>query len=525
MNKFESYGVNFEVIPVGYGFDKFSKDDESFITCLLRILGFIASKDGVVNLQEFVAMQQLIEKFECSSSASMILISAVSTRTDLSYKDLIVKLKRSASGIDGLVLRQAFALSTPLLQCQGTDSRRLAIELAQALGIELSSVELAVFPEETKAGISSIATSIINRVRGDDFTLIIDEAQRIVGGSWVHELSLEYKSGKIKKEDLLGKIRDELIVLKEDIDNYEEGFDNLKGSFVVPNEAAAIYELRRQTEIRIHILRERVGLLKKHLSEEIDEAICDAGNSFELDVLRRLRNDSGRKSIVWSDVARSMGKEIELKLTRIVSRYEESLSVLEHEISNYQDQLAKTRSLIMDRVHHHAVSAKAPSLRLRTRVAFAMNDLASATLVTEFLVGSGWAMAIGGKLVAISSLTVLTPMLPYIAAATLTSIFVKYLSSIGSYKEKEIEAKRKDLEQEMRARLNSARDRFHEQIDKIESAFIQHARSSLMGLVIEAEASERYISSAQQIVNHIINENRKKLLLLQSRVEGVLQTM
>lgn len=351
--KFGASKVQPKFAPMRPNLDQFIRSDATFLTEYFRTLGAIAASDGTVNLAEYVALHEIFVSVEQSALACLIILDSLENPTDLNKA--FSRLKNASQEIEPATARSAFEAARPLLVIQGNDSRKIARNLAESLGHQTTLTELEEFPTDEHERLwNTVARHSMRLIRGKQLLRLGENCFRATGQPSIVDHIWNYEEGKITQKDLQESIVTTLQRIIEQVDTYEAQLrvaEQVQTS--VNGHAASAEALFDQVSQRLANVESRIEFEKRSFAEEIDDAVHDAGDTFELEVGNRLKTDQWKLPQVWESIARtSFSKELERRIDRIVRRKEESLALLKDELRLFQVEMKLSRTSILARMHH-----------------------------------------------------------------------------------------------------------------------------------------------------------------------------
>ena len=142
-----------ELLPVRPDLEEYISKEDCLQTALLRCLASIVTSDGTVNFSEYEVLGQIINQSEQPVLAAHIVHRFLEKPVE--PKNAFAKLGKFVS-TDDEMRKSAFAVVLPVLKLQGSQSKKLAQDLAKALNMNLSDHEL----NDIESG--ATATTLVN---------------------------------------------------------------------------------------------------------------------------------------------------------------------------------------------------------------------------------------------------------------------------------------------------------------------------------------------------------------------------
>lgn len=485
--------------------------DTSFPSAYFRALGAIASSDNVISLAEYAALNDVVRLSEESALAGVMLLHSLEHPTQL--KDAFAALKKSSVQLDKGLRKRAFEATRALLKLQGHGGRSLARQLGSALALEDFDLHLDDFAsDEDQTFLNKVVRGSLRMVKGNELRNLAERCVKLSGDIDVAQQIIEYENGKISVEELRSKISVVCNQVAKSIDDFEE---KLEDSELSVKSAQGFLEtalqFKKQVGQRLAMVDARLNFERETFSEDIDEAVHDAGNSVELEISNRLKTDQWKSTKVWESIGTTtFAKELERRIGRITTRREEVLKLMKEDLRLFQEEMKVSRISILQRHHHSHFAKLMPTLRPTTRVINAIDDTASATLTLGTLsaAGAGAAMYFLGAGVV---LPIIAPVAPFVGGAMLLAGVFKWMTDSSQRKDGEIGHKREAFEKELRSKLDEAQINFNKQLDEVASEFMQTSINIVQPILLEAQAADRLASLQVKMAQRLISSSRKEL--------------
>lgn len=481
--------------------------DDSFPSAYLRVIGAIASDDGLVSLAEYSAINDIVKNSDESAVASVALLHALERPTPL--KDALVALKNASAGTDTNFRQAAFQAARPLLQLQGFASRETARKLSSALSIEHVKTDFDEFPcEKDQAFLKKMVRSSMRLMKGKDLRNLADMCLSVTGDAKISQYVVDYEDGLITADELRGRLNAACVEVNKQIQSFKE---QLQVAEFASNATTAYLktaqELKKQVAQRMANMEARLCFERDTFEEDMDYLIHDAGNAFEVEVTERLKTDKWKLARVWESIGRTtFAKELESRVRRVVTRREEMLRLIKEDLRLFQEEMRITRISILRQQHHTRFSSLMPTLRVGTRVVNAVDSAATVTLGTGgvAIAGVGTAVYFLGTA---AVLPVIAPALPFIAVPMLIAGVFKWFSDSEARKDGEIGHKRLAFEKTLRDQLLQAQASFNGQLDAVANDFQKSAVQMIQPIMLEAEAADRLASLQVKMAKRLIEQS------------------
>lgn len=495
--------------------------DRSFPSAYLRAVGGIAAADGSVNLPEYAALNHIVSLTEESALAGVMLVHSLEHPRAL--KVVLSELRQASAGVDEVVRKAAFDAARDLLLLQGEQSREIAKRFAEALDYRISEVELGEFPSKDGPTVwNTVARRSMRLIKRRDLIDLADQCIRVTGDPEVATLVGDFLDGRIEPATLTMRIAHACDAVSGQLTEFERRLTEAELVEVTASKFVSTAEqLHKQISQRLAVTESRIEFERQAFTEDIADAIHDAGDTIELEIADRLKTDKWKLEQVWESIGRTQfGKELARRTDRIVSRREEILRLLKEDLRLFQEEIQFSRSSILDRQHHSNFSKLMPPLRVTTKVLNAVDTAA------EFTLGAG-ALSIAGAgtaayfLGTAAVLPVIAPAVPFIGGAIVVAGLFKWLSDSDQRKTEEIRNKREAFEAAMRAQMEKAQESFNNQLDVVSQEFRETALQILQPLMLEADAAKDLTGRQVRLAKRLILESRlgiAKLVLESSKI-------
>jgi hypothetical protein len=484
--------------------DEHLSSDQSFSSAYARAVGAIAGNEGSLTLAQFAAVTDIAGDGQSSAVFTALVLNAIESGVEVDWA--LNALSRSCSGIDQAAREQALHMVVPLLALHGADARALAQRFAKALAVRLAPDDLNRLPQAEQRGIlANLGEQARRLVRGRSLADAVADFGRTAGQPALVDHARNFQSGEIGQAELRALVGSTTAAIAQDINSYLEQARLLAlGEAAAASLVSAANDLKSQVSQRLVLVEQRIAYERRLMSEEVDDAVHDAGNAIELAMSDRLNSDKWKDEDVWSSIGRNQfGQEMERRLDRIVRRKEQALQLLQEDLRLFQSGMRLGQATVFQRQHHAALARLMPRLRVGTRLVNTLDTAASVTLVSGAAVAASTGTAaylIGAAVV----LPVVAPVAPFVGGAVLLAGAFKWFADGGKRKRMEIRDKRVVFEEELRKQLLAAEQSFNAQLDQVAEGFRDSALQILTPIVLEAEAAGRVPGMRQRIADRVI---------------------
>ena len=498
--------------------DEHLSADQSFSSAYARAVGAIAGRDGKLTLAQFAAVTELAGDGKSSAVFTALVLNAIESGVDVDWA--FAALARSATPIDQAARENALAMAIPLLALHGGDARSLAQRLAKALSVRLAPEDFERLPAaEEKGLLANLGEQARRLVRGRSLSDAVADFGRSAGQPVLVEHARNYQAGDIDHAQLHTLVSSTTTVILQDIAAYldqarQMGLDESIAATLV----TTANEMKSQVMQRLVLVEQRIAYERRLLTEEIDDAVHDAGNAIELAIADRLATDKWKEDEVWESIGRNQfGQEMERRLDRIVRRKEQAVHLLQEDLRLFQSGMRLGQVSMFERQHHSTLARLMPRLRIGTRLANSAETAANVTLMSGVVAAAGTGTAaylIGAAVV----LPVVAPAAPFVGGAVLLAGAFKWFTDAGKRKRTEIRDKRTAFEAELRKQLQGAEHTFNAQLDLVAQGFRESAEQMLMPLLLEAEAAGRVPGMRQRIADRVITQAQTAITQLDAEL-------
>lgn len=485
-------------------------NDATFPTAYLRAVAAIASSDGILNVADFNALKDVAALMNDSALARVVLLECVEHPLD--WKTAFENLHAASAGIDQATAEEAFEAARSLLSIQGTRSRDMARDFADALRYQIRPAELDVFPTDEKSLWSKVSLGSVRMLKGRKYADLADLCVRATGDVSLANAVLEFEQGALDKADLTARMTAACARVSQEI----AAFNSRIADYETSSETAVAFlesahGLQKQVGQRLAIADARIAFERETFDEDLEEAIHDAGNAFEREVVDRLNTDQWKRAATWESIAKStFGKELERRVNRIISRREHSLQLIHEDLRLFQEEMALSRSTILKRLHHTELAGAAPALRLGTRLRNGAEDATNMTLK----VGGAAAIGTGAAayfLGAAAVMPVIAPVAPIVGGALLVAGAFKWMMNSAERKLEEVGHQREMFEKAFRQQLEAARGELAAQLDTTSQQFHQAADRMVQPVLLEAQAADRLATLHLKMARKLNDHSQKAL--------------
>ena len=496
--------------------DEHLSSDQSFTSALARAVGAIAAADGNMTLAQFAAVTDIAGEGKASAVFTAVLLNAIESGVTVDWA--LNALSRASESTELAVRRSAFVLMKPLLALQGTKSCPMAQRVAKALDVKLSPELLyGLPPEQERRLLRAIGSQARALVKGRGLVDAVADFGRNTGQTELLDHARGYNGGLMGEDELVAAVQRAVAAISQGITTYEEHAGAMLSCAASADSLQATAEqLRQQVQQRLALVDARIAYERRTLTQDIEDAVHDAGDTIELAISERLDTDKWKDEEVWNSISREQfGTVMEKRLDRVVRRKEEALDLLNHDLALFQSDIRMTPSSAFVRQHHVALARLMPRMRIGTRVANTVDSAANITLMSSAVAaaGTGTMAYLFGVAVVVPAVA---PAAPFVGGAVLLAGAVKWFSDVGKRKRSEIRDKRRAFEEELGKRLKEAELTIGRQLDRISSSFHESARQLLTPLLLEAEAAGRVQNMRKRIADKVITQARGHIAQLQA---------
>ncbi len=495
--------------------------DESFPSAYLRVIGAIASSDGLVSLAEYSVVNEIANSGDESAVATITLLNALERPSPL--KDALLQLKKASVSIGNDFRKVSFDAARPLLQLQGYNSHDLAIRLAAALAYDLGPSDLDDFPfEEEKPILKKMMRSSIRLVKGKELRNLADMCLSVTGDTKVSQCVVDYEDGLITLDQMRANLHAACVEVNRQIQSFK---DQLEVAEFASKATTAYLQtaqaLKNQVAQRMAVVEARLAFERETFEEDIDYIVHDAGNAFEVEVSERLKTDQWKLARVWESIGRStFAKELDSRIRRSVTRREEMLRLIKEDLRLFQEEMKITRISILRQQHHTRFRHLMPTLRVGTKVVNTVDSAASVTLTAGGVAIAGTVTAsyfLGAAVV----LPAILPAIPFVAVPMVLAAVFKWFTDSEARKDGEIGHKREAFEKALREQLLLAQATYNLQLEAVAMDFQKSAVQMIQPIMLEAEAADRLAGLQVKMAKRLIDQSSKKVAMVIQAIPAV----
>lgn len=490
--------------------EHYVSNDATFPTAYLRAVAAIASSDGILNVADFNALNDVASLLNDSALARVVLLEYV--EHPMPWKEAFGALHAAAAGIEPATAAAAFDAARGLLSIQGTRSREMARHFAAALRHDIRPRELDAFAADEQTLWSKVSLGSARMLKGRQYADLADLCVRATGDLALANAVLEFENGTLDQAALAqrmtaacARVNGQIADFNRRIADFEESRETAVGFL------ESAHALKKQVGQRLAIADARIAFERETFDEDMEECIHDAGNAFEREVVERLNTDQWKSATAWESIARStFGKELERRVNRIISRREASLRLIHEDLRLFQEEMAVSRSTILKRLHHTELAGEAPALRLSTRFKNGVETATNTTLTVGGVAvfGTGAAAYFLG---AAAVMPVIAPVAPIVGGVLLVAGAFKWMMNPSERKLGEVGHQRDMFEKAFRTQLETARQELTAQLDATSRQFHAAADQMVQPVLLEAQAADRLASLHLAVARRLNDHSQKGL--------------
>ena len=485
--------------------------DESFPSAYLRVIGAIASSEGVTSLAEYSVVNEIANNGDESAVSYITLLNALEGPNSL--KDSLMQLKKVSVDISPELRKISFDAARPLLKLQGYNSRDSAKKLAAALVYDLSQLELDKFLCEENKPIWSEVKRISKRlISGNELRNLADLCLSLSRDAKVSGCVVDYEDGLITLDQLRTNLNTMCDYESQQIQSFEDQLEITEfAAKATTSYLKTAVELKHQIEQRMTVVARRITFERATFDEDMDHIIHDAGNAFSFEVTERLKTDQWKLARVWESIGRTtFAKELESRINRVVTRREQILQLITEDLRLFQEEMSVTPISILRQMHHSKLGQLIPALRFRTRMANTLNT------ASNLILGTGSVAVVGGGVAAYFfgvaiAMPVILPIIPFVAVPIALAGVFKWFSNSEVRKDSEIGHMREAFEKVLREQLRQAGESFNKQLDDVAMQFQKSAVQMIQPIMLEAEAADKLARVQVNMAKRLTEGSRTKL--------------
>jgi tellurite resistance protein len=479
--------------------------DESFASAYLRVIGAIASSNGLASLAEYSILNEIAESGDASAVASITVLTALEGQPSLTL--LLAQLKNASKNVALDLRRLAFDKAHPLLKLQGYQSRNLAEKLAAALDYHPDQSRLSEFLD------GSLWNKTLRLFKGTTNRNLAEMSLTLTRDNRISRCVADFDTGILTSDKFRDQIRAVLIATLADINQQIQSFeDQLKVIEFAANATSVNLDLAKalqaQVVQRMAAVVDRLNFERDTFDMDLESLIYDAGNAVTLEVTDRLKTDKWKDRRVWEGIRRTIyATELERRINIVVTRREEMLRLINEDLRVFKEELRSSRISILQQQHHNGLRHLVPTLRVRTRLINTVNTGATVILATgaTAVAGAGAATFFLGLAVVTP---VILPVMPFVAVPIAVAAVIKWISDSEGRKDGEIAHKREEFEKALREQLLLVRDEYRQQLSAVVANFEITATQMIQPIMLEAEAADQLIERQVNVAKRLIEHSR-----------------
>lgn len=495
--------------------DAYLKADKGIVSAYIQTMAAIARSDGSVTVPEFSALSEIASRLaEQSATPAVTAVQALSAIEEtITTSAALSALSKEAKNADRSIREALLKIAMPMLRVQGFEARQTAGRLAKALGLTFTATDARQLPEPDNRGIvgniSQQTKQLFRKSRAIDDVIPVASAW---GEADLIEKIRAYKSGSITREELHHAVQAlNGRILGAIADYRQQAMISRAADQAALSLISNAEKLRDQINQRLALIEKRLLVERERFAWDCKNVIHDAGNVIALEIEQRLRTDKWKDAQVWENIAKTqVGKEIQIRLSELKRRYEESVFLLKEDLRIFQNELRLTHVTIMDEHHRRDLSKLMPAMRVGTRVLNATDSAANATLFGGSVATAGAAGAaylLGAGVV----LPLITPALPFVAGALGVAGLYKWMANPSKRKAGEIEHKRQGIEEALKSMLTEVETALHKNLDQIGVEFSESAQKMICPIMLEAEAAKSMVGLRERLAERVVELQQQVL--------------
>jgi hypothetical protein len=487
-----------------------ARSEPGYRLSLLRWLAAVASDDGAVSLAEYEALCVLALEGDSALEMHTVLRAIEHPQAP---QEAILGLRAGAAAAPKGARAKSLLKAAPLLRLQGERATDLMRALADALQVDLPPDELAACEALGAPSIlQSALHSPVRAVKAVTLRSQVDQAVRLTGAPDLARVVDDYLDGGYSLEAVQDRVQTALSRLAAQLSDFEQRLSRSATNLEAVNrDLDAAEQLHKQVSQRLALVEDRIHREKEYFEEDFEEAIHDAGNAVELEILDRLKTDQWTLPKVWESMGRStFAKELERRLDRMARRHESQLVLMKEDLRMFREDFQLVRASVLERSHHTQLRSLMPTLRVGTRVLNTVESAADVTLAGGVMAGLGTGAAIYAMGTA-AVLPLIAPVVPFVGAALLVAGTAKWMMDSSSRKDEEIRHKRQAFEAALRGQMDVMRQSYFSQLDTVGQEFLASAQALVRPVMLEAQARVDLEALEQRVALQVLGRTRRSI--------------
>jgi hypothetical protein len=478
---------------------------------LLEALCSVAAEDGFISPAEYTRILESAQELDASHTSAFIALKAIECPKKI--KETFLTLGEASKLLKIEERQRLLNISLPLIELQGERAQSIGNNLAKVLGLDLRGSQLEALRLGSKSPtLMTITSHSMRRMKGRDVIARARESLRLSGDPLLSRMISGYLDGDVSLEEVdrqrqlsISSMIDGLEQLKLSCDSSNEDVLNRQKILSLAK------ELVDQLQQRVSIFSARIQLEKDEFTDEFDDIIHDAGNSFELQVRERMGDSNYKISNFWSGISKGpFSRELERRIDRVNRRHSERIRHLKQEAIHFSKEYQIASGRLRKQIHHSAFKNLMPELRLKTKVMSAVDTASDVAVGGSVIagVGAGTAAYFFG---ATAVLPVIAPAVPFVAGALLVGLVVKSFTDPKTRGDEEVAHKREAFEDALRKELGRQMTILFAEYDTVQSEFIKTAQAIAGPTMIEARSQLEVVALQQRISSRILKEAQSAL--------------
>ena len=469
-----------------------------FMPAVCRLIGAIATHDGVVTAEEYQAVV-VVNKQLVTVTDSPLLINTLTLRSllePIKFSDAVKQVRRAAKDQDPDLRQYVFQCLQPLLSIQRSAQGKVVQSILKALDIERTGtvIELVQAFRSQFRGILDRRTSY-ERIK--DFALAFDD-NRLLD-------ALEESGNDVQSE----RLRQALIVSKEnaikscrELESHNNQLEILE---VANRQLSSMAEtMIEQTKKRLHVIQRRADKQKMHFEEDVNAMLDDTQVELEKAWKDRVARAARSKQAA---LHRQRDDEAVLilnqRIDKVRNRYDSIMADWSMEYESFCNELTDSSKIFSFSINRREFTELIPAASIQSRLMSSLDSVTTTILATGGVAGVATAAVAGVMGVGTAMGLLMTPVGLGVGAGVALSGIYKLFSQPQERMLREAEAKAEKTVQNLEKLCKDAIGEHVDSVDNLVGQFYKAAESIYSPIAKEVVISTMYCEYQRKVISEI----------------------
>ena len=467
------------------------------VTASVRALAAIALRDQALTYREYLSTAKAAENLAATSDNKLLVrVLFLKTMSDPgSVEDALAKLAEQVSKSDGAAWseearRTVFLAATPILECQGSDSRGIADALGSALRINGETIKTVVggLPDKSKTSMFGFFSGLWAKqpsqweaqlARAKHTAEVLDD-QALRG---TLDRVAEYPGGD-RANVLQRAVRDAVQRSVDAVRAHRPGDAELARQKIAAERflvvARALVDQLRQ---RLQSIEDRIAWQRAAFNTDVDSFVVKSAALVENQMRDFVRGEDWTNDEAWKKFAEGDGAAtLQREFRELRAKYDALSGMWTKEIERFTGEMRETALAVFSSVDEDVFASLIPLQHRRADAAKAADEAADGVLATAAAVAAvgGTALitgagSVGAVLLAGASSPVVIGAVAVAGAGLGLAALWKYWADPEERKVVIVKEKSQALREGLLSLLQTPRDEHDRHLDEIRTAFIDCA--------------------------------------------------